>query len=81
MNTNSAILAVIESLVREVIHDDLVNLTLESKASDIDGWDSLAHVTILVHLEQQYSMKLSLSELQNTNNIGDLVQLIKSKIN
>ena len=49
-------------------------------ASDIPGWDSLAHVELLLTLESRFNISFELSELMMMNTVGDLCSIIESKI-
>tara|TARA_B100000795_G_scaffold261186_1_gene237737 strand:- start:1556 stop:1807 length:252 start_codon:yes stop_codon:yes gene_type:complete len=79
MNDNLSILLEIKSIVRNIIGDDSIEIELQTVASDVNGWDSLAHITIVISIEQHYSIKFSLTELQNIKEISGLVDLVKSK--
>jgi len=75
---------IIQELVpifRDVL--DQPDLVLESKtsASTVDGWDSLAHVNLVVAIEKKYRVKFALGELQALKNVGDMADLIEKKVN
>jgi acyl carrier protein len=57
---------------------DLV-LTSESSASNVEGWDSLAQINLLVAIEKRYKIRFSLGELQDLKNVGDMAELIRLK--
>ncbi len=50
---------------------------MDMTAHDVEGWDSLNHVQILFTLEQELGIQFPINEIQDLNNIGDLVELIK----
>jgi len=60
---------------------DLPDLCLrpESSAKDVEGWDSLAHVTLVVAIEKRYNIKFALAELGNLKNVGEMADLIIKK--
>ena len=74
------ILSEVQSIIRTIISDDKITIKMDSTAADIKGWDSLAHIRILVSIEKHYSIKFSLSEMQNVKDISAFVKLIKEKI-
>ena len=80
MNDDQKILTEIQSIVHKVINDEKIFLKMDSIASEINGWDSLAHIRILVSIEKLYSIKFNLSEMQNLKDISEFVRLIKQKI-
>lgn len=55
------------------MHDELV-------AADVDGWDSLTHMIIIAEIEKNFSVRFSLKEVNKLKNMGDLKNLISSKI-
>lgn len=58
---------------------DLV-LTPESNAESVEGWDSLAHVNLLVSIEKHYKIRFALGELQGLKNVGEMADLIIRKL-
>lgn len=59
---------------------DLSELTHATRASEVSGWDSFAHIDIVIALEDLYSIRFQTSELVLLQTIGELAELIKSKI-
>ncbi len=51
----------------------------EMQAYDFEGWDSLAHIGIIISLEEEFKLRFSISEISNLKNIGELIDLIKKK--
>jgi acyl carrier protein len=60
---------------------DLPDLCLiaESNASNVEGWDSLAHINLVVAIEKRYNIKFALAELRSLNNVGEMADLIVKK--
>ena len=73
------ILKKVEEVFREELElDDLV-LTDETTADDVEEWDSLSHVQLVVSLEKAFGIKFSSREILSWENIGDLVDCIAKK--
>jgi acyl carrier protein len=66
----------LNDLFREVFDDDDLQITESTKASDIEGWDSLMHVTLMVNVEKAFGVRFSSSEVATLKNVGELVGLI-----
>jgi len=64
----------------EVFDDDGIELTPEMTADDVDGWDSLSHVNLIVTIETRYKIRFTQKELLTFKNVGDLMASIESKI-
>ena len=74
------VLSEIQSIFRDVLDNPVLCITRESNGSNVKGWDSLAHINLLLAIQQQFGVGLSLSELQNLQNVGDIVDLINQKL-
>lgn len=59
--------------------DDLV-VVPETSAEDIDEWDSLSHIRLMVAIERAFDIKFKGSEIDGLKNIGDLVAVIDTKV-
>jgi len=64
----------------EVFDDDSIRILPEMTANDIDGWDSLSHVNLIVTIETRFKIRFTQKELLTFKNIGDLLDCIKGKI-
>ena len=67
---------------RDVFDDDTIVIVHETTAKDIEGWDSLANIELLVAIEKRFSrVKFNTGEVANLRNVGELVAAIKRKTN
>lgn len=64
----------------EVFDDDDIKIAPEMTANDVDGWDSLSHVNLIVAIESNFKITFSQKELLTFKNVGDLLNSIRSKI-
>lgn len=72
-----------ESLNRifcEVFDDEDIKIAPEMTSNDIDGWDSLSHVNLIVAVESHFNIRFTQKELLAMKNIGDLHDAIMRKI-
>lgn len=74
------ILKELEIIFQDVFDDDSIKLSESTNANDIEDWDSLMQVRLIVAIEKNFSVKFTLDEVQALNNVGDMVKLIQSKI-
>lgn len=65
-------------IFEDVFDDDTIQLTPELSAKDVDCWDSLTHIRLLLTIERAFKVKFSTSEIGKLENVGDLVSLIKA---
>ena len=74
--------AIYQQLTRvftEVFDDDAIVLTPTTTAEDVDGWDSLNHIRLIVSVEKAFQIKFSTPEIAKLKNVGELVALVASK--
>ncbi len=76
MNT-SEIYGKLDGLFRDIIGDDHITLRPDMTAEDVDGWDSLAHIRIIVGIETEFGVKFRGDEMEDLKNVGELVEIIK----
>ncbi len=67
-------------IVRMVFEDDEITIDRETTAHDVDGWDSLSHVNLIVAVENSFGVRFSQKELLTFKNVGDLLDSIERKI-
>lgn len=70
----------LQEVFREVFDDDAITLRPEMTAQDVDGWDSLMHVTLIVHVEQEFGVRFTSREVAGLQCIGDLVSTIDARL-
>ena len=73
------ILKKVEEIFREELEVDDLVLTDETTADDVEEWDSLSHVQLVVALEKGFGIKFTSREILSWDNVGDLVDCIASK--
>ncbi len=79
MMEETQIYAQLADVFQDVFDDDSIQLTSELSAKDVDGWDSLAHIRLILTIEKTFKIKFSTSEIGKLENVGDLVAIIKAK--
>jgi acyl carrier protein len=77
---NTALYSKLTGIFHDVFDDDEITLNPEMTASDVEGWDSLAHVRLILTIEKAFNIKFAASEIGRLKNVGGLAQLIQSKV-
>lgn len=62
----------LRQIVVDVLGDDDIVLDEGTTAADVPGWDSLAHINIMVAVETEYGLHFSSDELSRFRNLGEL---------
>ncbi len=73
------IYAQLSTIFESVFDEDSIQVTPELTAKDVDGWDSLTHIRLLLTVEKAFKVKFSTSEIGKLEKVGDLVALIKAR--
>ena len=74
------ILARIQEVFRDELEVDDLVLTDETTADDVEEWDSLSHVQLVVALEKAFNITFTSREILSWDNVGDLVDCIGKKL-
>jgi acyl carrier protein len=67
----------LQGLIREFFEDDGIDLNPASVAADVDGWDSLANVELMIEIEREFGVRFKTGELAELESVGALAQLIE----
>ena len=79
--TPTAILDTIRGIMNDVFDVDLdqESVNLDTTAADIEEWDSLSHIRLIVAIERKFNVKFKNSEIEALKRVGDLVALVQAK--
>lgn len=79
----SELLEQVTTVIRDVFGDDEINVTETSSAEDVDGWDSLMHLNLVIALEKRFVIRFSTAEIslmkEEGENLGTILNLIRAK--
>jgi acyl carrier protein len=67
------------TVFRDVFDEDDLVLTPGMTADDVDGWDSLSHIRLVLAVSKAFGVKFSASEVGGLKNVGEFAALIQSK--
>ncbi|MFO7901160.1 MAG: acyl carrier protein [Pirellulaceae bacterium] len=66
-------------IFRTVFENDDLQLSASTSAADVEGWDSVAHITLIFAIEEEFGFQFSSSELEKARNVGDLQLVIEQR--
>ena len=66
--------------IRETFDDGNIDVTRDTTADDIDAWDSLANVELMVALEQRFGVRFYTGEIARMKNVGELADTIENHL-
>jgi acyl carrier protein len=76
---DAQIYSLLSRVFEQVFDDDTIKVTPELTAKDVDGWDSLTHIRLILSVERAFKIKFTNSEITNLENVGELVALIRAR--
>ena len=78
--TREAIFEELTEIFRDIFDDEEIELTDETTSDDIEDWDSLEQINLLVAIEKKFSIKFQLAEVSHLANVGDMVDLVQKLV-
>ena len=78
--TTEQIYAKLTSIFREVFDNDDLVLTAQTTAADIDDWDSVNHIRLMISIEAEFRIKFTVDEIAEAADVGEFVSLIRGKL-
>lgn len=75
----SEIFKQLTEIFEDVIDEGAVSLTEITKAGEVEGWDSLTHIQLIVAIEKAMNVKFTSDEIISWKNVGEMVDCILSK--
>jgi acyl carrier protein len=66
-------------IFRDIFDDDDIAVTDATVAADIDGWDSLAHITLILGVEREFRIKMTAAEVGSLKNVGQMIDVIVAR--
>jgi acyl carrier protein len=77
--TDNHVMTRLTGVFRSVFGNEILRLSRTTTAQDVDGWDSLMHINLIVAIEREFKIRFTTREITALQNIGDLVDLIARK--
>lgn len=76
---DEAILERLQEIMADVFDEDDLVVTRDTTAEDVEEWDSLSHIRLMVAIEREFHVKFTNAEIENLESVGDLVDKLKAK--
>ena len=71
----------LQGVFRTVFDDPALVVESRTTANDVDGWDSLTHINLIVAVEREFKVRFTTAEVTGMKNVGDLLGAILRKLN
>lgn len=70
----------LNSVFRRVFDNDGITIFDAMTANDVEEWDSLAHINLIMEIEAQFNVKFTVDDIVDIKDVGEMIQLIENKI-
>jgi acyl carrier protein len=70
----------LNGIFRQVLDDQSIDLKPSMTADDVEGWDSMNHIFIVVEIEKRFGVKFQAAEMEELKNVGELAALLREKV-
>jgi acyl carrier protein len=70
----------IHGVFQEVFDNDEIVLYDEMQAKDVEGWDSLTHITLIMTIEDSFNIKFTTKEVMGFQNVGEMLTCLRGKL-
>lgn len=70
----------VQEIFRDVFDDEELIISDKTNSDEIEDWDSLEHISLIVSMEKEFSMKFDIKEVNKLENVGEMIDLIKRKM-
>ncbi|MCR4961594.1 MAG: acyl carrier protein [Lachnospiraceae bacterium] len=77
---NEELYAKLNEVFREVFDDESITVTNVTTADDIEDWDSLEYINLIVAIEKKFGIKFNMGEVNSFKNVGEMAGSIVSKL-
>ena len=74
------ILLAVNEIFKEVLDNDQIVLSADTTADDIEEWDSLNHIQLVVAIEKHFKQRFTSTEIQQWKNVGEMCAAIQRRI-
>jgi len=78
--TRNELLEAVAEILRDIFDDDTLEVTESTCSDDVEDWDSLEQINILVAIQDRFGIQFSLDDVSDLKDVGDTLDLIESKL-
>ena len=78
--TREKVMALVTEIFRDVFDDEELVITDSTNSDDIEDWDSLEHISLIISMEKEFDLKFDIKEVNKLENVGQMIDMILCKL-
>lgn len=78
--TREEVYGKLNEVFRDIFDDEDITVSDGTTADDIEDWDSLEHINLVVAVEKEFGIKFNMSEVNKMSNVGEMVDIILQRV-
>lgn len=78
--TREEVYSKLNEVFQDVFDDEDITVNDKTTADDIEDWDSLEHINLVVAVEKKFNIKFNMGEVNKFKNVGEMVDIIMTRI-
>jgi acyl carrier protein len=67
-------------IFRDVFDDNDIVLSDKTTAANIEGWDSMEHINLVLQIEEEFNLRFNMKDIKSLANVGEMVDLVQRKL-
>ena len=78
MSSETEILAIMSRTLGDILGDDGIELTMTTRRSEVDGWDSFSYINFIAAIESEFGVKFGVADVESFENVGAIVRRVEA---
>lgn len=80
MQSEQTILARVNEIFIDVLDDEDIQIVKATTADDVEDWDSLSHIQLIVAIEKDFNIRFTADEIESYSNVGEMCSAILARV-
>lgn len=76
--TNEAVLDRFARILRDLLDDEAIVLTMQTERHDVENWDSFNYINFVVSVELEFGVRFGVADVENFQTVGDIVTHVRT---
>lgn len=73
------LLVKVQEIFQDVLDNEDIEISFDTTADDVEEWDSLSHIQLIVAIEKEFKVRFTSKEIMSWSNVGEMLDCILSK--